>query len=312
MSNNNTSFSEVNDFLKCQQFWFNKYIRRINRKGKGAGPMALGTIGHLWLAEYYRVMQHKFGTNKPPLDIKIEAMAAANNMLARLMTSGEYETALFNRVNEILKEFIKTPEPYEFEILAVERKYGDVLPNNSKVYDPADPNNIYVVMIADLVVKPLTGPYKGRIGLLDHKFVENFPPESAVKINTQLVKQIDTLRGNGIPADWAAFNYLRTRKMDYKNNILFKRDYAEPNDVRIANVMREHVKVSDMIVYYKNIKPEVAQEKVVKVLNPYICGGGARDKECEFYNLCIQELAGLPTKDLIESFYHQGRDGYGG
>lgn len=305
MSLNNTSYSEVNDFLKCQQYWYNKYVRGLRRNSTvTGGPLAYGKLGHLWLEHYYRTLMESNGTNDVSAEERMKAVGVANLELTKAFVTGKYDTTIFAHLTQILVEYFKIEHRFKFDILAVEKRYGDVLPReDTDEYNHENPDNIYITMISDLVIRPHRGPWTGKIGVMDHKFSENFPADIAVKMNAQLPKQVHTLRENGIFAEFGILNYLRTRKVkDIRTIPLFRREYVPINDVRIHNFMREHEIMSRQIIYLKNLPVAKSAEKVTKVANPLFCGNRS-DRECEFFSLCNLELNGNDTRATIKAFY---------
>jgi len=306
MSRNNTSYSEVNDFNKCQKYWFNKYVRGLRRKGIQGGPRTFGTLGHLWLQHYYKYLMEATGSNVVDYPTRIMAIGNANTELALAFATGRYDKSIWGPLSDLLSEYIRRESGFHFDILGVEKYMGDILPRDGvDKYDPADPDNIYVTGIVDLIIRPHHGKFKGQIGVMDHKFVENFPADIAVNINSQLPKQMHLLRGNGINATFGVLNHLRTRQAkDISKLDLFKRNYPPCGETRIENFMREHELTSRQIIYLKNIDPDEAETKVTKVANPFFCGTRS-DKECEFLTLCNEELDGKSTKATIEAFFIQ-------
>lgn len=310
MARNNTSYSEVNSFKKCEQLWFNTYVLKLRKKGVGAGPLAFGKLGHLWLEHYYRILMETTGSNVASQGERMKAIGVANLELIKAFATENYDQSIQPQLMKLLVEYVKTEANFQFDILAVEKSYGDVLPREDVIdYEPGDPDNIYVHMRLDLLIRPRKGAQAGKIGVMDHKFSENFPSPIAVKMNAQLPKQIHTLRENGVDAEFGILNYLRTRQMKSPSQgDLFKREYVFPNDARVNNMMRDHEKKSRQIIYLKNIPVAEAAEKVTKVADPLFCGSRS-DRECEFFSLCNLELNGEDTESTIEAFYRKrGRD----
>ncbi len=49
------SHSEISEFNKCPQLWYNKYIKKLTPRAViSDGPLAYGIYGHKWLEEYYK------------------------------------------------------------------------------------------------------------------------------------------------------------------------------------------------------------------------------------------------------------------
>jgi hypothetical protein len=311
VSQNNTSYSEVNDFNKCQQYWFNRYVRGLSRIGTTGGPLAYGILGHRWLEHYYRTLMEIAGTNDVDYPTRIQAIGKANTELAILMSTDKkrYDWGVYGRlVTDLLPDYIRVESQFKFDILGVEKRLGDVLPRDGvETYDSADPDNIYVTGVVDVIIRPHKDvnyrKWAGKIGVMDHKFAENFPSDIAVKMNSQLPKQIHLLRGNGVDAEFGILNYLRYREIkNAQPHQLFKRYYPPCGENRTNNLMRDHEITSRQIIYLKNIPEEEAAKKVTKVANPLFCGNRS-DRECEFFSLCNLELDGIDTKSTIEAFY---------
>lgn len=294
---NTSSHSQISSYLSCQQKWYNLYVRNLSSKSGKPWEMTLGIAGHAWLAEYYKSLKETCGTNRPSVLEKAKAISNANSVFVEMQRKGSVDSWIITELTQILPLYVNQPVPYTFEIISVEKKYGDVLLSKDQEYVKEDPGNHFVVMITDLVIKALDGQYVGKIGVWDHKFSNNFPDESLVLMNPQIIKQIHTLRSNGIHAEFGALNYIRYRKMDRTKNQVFSRFYVPVSDTRINNVMNEHRKIAEQLVYLKSIKPEDSLALVVKNLS-YEC------KSCEFLKICNDELNGVDPKETIEAFYN--------
>jgi hypothetical protein len=135
----------------------------------------------------------------------------------------------------------------------------------------------------------------GVLVLVDHKFLYDFYTQQLVDIFPQMPKYMAALRQHGYDVKYAIYNMVRTREVtDFDKK--YQQLETHPNDFRIKNAFREQVQVMKRI-----------DEGIV---NPTHTANKMNCANCQFADLCAEDLAGKSTKLMIEAFYVPNTYGY--
>jgi hypothetical protein len=279
------SNSEVSDFLKCQQYWWYKYILRLTPKGHISGPLAYGIYGHEWLSEYYLARAN--GGSKD------DAIGAGNTAIGKLLVENKIDNEFALHLMSILLGYIEAYPDKNFEIIGVEQIYIAQLSDD-----------ISIGITVDVVGRATDGQYAGETFVLDHKFTYNFWSPNRVSFSPQLVKYIYTLRANGLDVNRGLLNQLRYRQMK-NGNELFRRTPVAPSEIRINNVMSQHVAVSVEIFSIKK-----AYQEEARIFEPIKLLDGKTCENCIFVPICEAEINGKKTETTIKAHYTVNDDEY--
>lgn len=279
------SNSEVSDFLKCEQYWFNKYVRELSPKGFITGPLAYGIYGHEWLAEYFKT-RATGGTSD-------DGIAESNKLISKHLQDGMIDTDFMLHLIGILYRYVEAYPDNNMEILAVEEKL--IAPISERVT---------LGITVDAIVKATAGKLEGETFILDHKFTNNFWSIDRVAMSPQLPKYIYVARANNFDINRGLLNQLRYRKMKEENDF-FRRTPVAPSEARINNIIEAHLRVSEEIYSIKTMY-DINHETpyLTKLMDGYRCDG------CQFFSMCDAELNGKSTDSIVKAHFNIGKDDY--
>lgn len=272
------SNSEVSAFTQCERKHYYAHLRNLEPKTTGLA-LSRGIIGHEALAEYYE-------NNRDP---------RAASAVIRKYLEGDYNAdgVMLMELQVILKRYFAYYEDRDAgsEILAVEKSF-EVPVNESYLYG----------MRLDALMRLKDG----RIAVVDHKFVWDFYTQDVVDMNAQLPKYIGTVRFNGIRADLGILNQIRYRQKKGGNTDeeTFRRTPVMPSNQAIRTTMSEQFKVSERIMARRAMSPEEQSTEAVRTMNQITC------KNCSFLSLCLADLNGNDTTNLINNDYQPNSYNY--
>lgn len=136
---------------------------------------------------------------------------------------------------------------------------------------------------------------RGTLVLVDHKFLYDFYTQQMVDIFPQMPKYMAALRQHGYDVKYAIYNMVRTREVkDF--DAKYMQLETHPTEYRIKNAFREQVQVMKRI-----------EEGII---NPTHTANKMNCGNCQFADLCAEDLAGKSTKLMIEAFYVPNTYGY--
>ena len=136
---------------------------------------------------------------------------------------------------------------------------------------------------------------QGKLVLVDHKFLYDFYTQQMVDIFTQLPKYMFALRQHGYKVDYAIYNMVRTRDVKEFDD-KYRQLQTTPNETRIKRAVHEQ------LVQMKRIEAGIPDP--MHTTNKMNCGN------CQFSDLCAEELAGKSTKLMREAFFETNTYGY--
>ena len=163
-------------------------------------------------------------------------------------------------------------------------------------------------MTLDLLVEVTTGPLRGQVLVVDHKFCYNFFTNEEIEMNSQLPKYIVTLRELGFNVRKAVLNQIRYRGDIKDGNKLFRRSYVSPSPTRLSAIMEEQLKVSELVL--DRVRMPVSEYRRIarRSMSKRNCG------MCSFRGPCSMELDGreLEASRALSLHYTENTYGYRG
>lgn len=195
------SHSEVESYLLCRRKHYYGYTLSL-RRVRESMSLALGSAGHKILEAFYAKILAAGNSHDEQLEAFGDALEAAREMHAEIMREGFEQPEQRADLRELVEVFFDN-EPFVLEgwtILAVEKQFN-------LEYDPA--NSSRYPFVVDLIVR---SP-KGKIVVVDHKFVYDFYSYEDSQLQPQIPKYIGALRALGFKVDYGVYNMLRTRKV---------------------------------------------------------------------------------------------------
>lgn len=196
------SHSEVDSYLLCRRKHYYGYTLSL-RRVRESMSLAMGSLGHKLLETFYaHILEHTELADQGNAEVWEAAVAAATEVYRQEVKDG-FE-APENRADllELFLRYVETETLIKdgWTILAVEKRFN-------LEYDPA--NQLRYPFVVDLIARDP----KGKIVVIDHKFVYDFYSYEDTQMQPQIPKYIGALRGLGFKIDYGAYNMLRTRKV---------------------------------------------------------------------------------------------------
>lgn len=276
----NTQITSYNTCKNQHRYAYNLSIQP--KKLKDA--LYRGVIGHKALAGYYNTIKE----NDKALGLstvetaEIYALSVIKAELAEVTRSEPENT---NRIKiliqlvDLIKQYSAYYKTEPFKVLAVEHAYTAPIVED-----------IEFGLILDMLVEFTSGPYKGDIVVIDHKFVYNFKSNEELEMDGQLPKYIKAVRNSGYFVTKGIFNQVRYRSLkDPKPSDIFQRTPLRTDKVAIENIWKEQRHTAVEIV--------MNPAKPIRTLNPYLCKG------CDYQPLCKAELSGLDITNMMAANY---------
>jgi len=237
-----------------------------------------GVMGHEALAEYYRKMQAGY-----PLE---ECLKAAINVLkvetmriAEDSAEDPEKVLVLMQIKKLLQGYANYWSVEPFKVIAIEETM--TAPIN---------DDVEYLMILDLLVEMTSGPYKGSLVVIDHKFVYNFKSKVELELDGQLPKYIKTCRENGYFVTRGLFNQIRYREQkDQSPEKYFSRQDLQSTKTEWETIWSEQSETA--------IEIAAGDRPIRRSLNPYVCKG------CDFAQLCKAELRGDDITMLVNTQY---------
>lgn len=282
------SNSRVKD-LSCERKHFYAHELRLAPK-QYPDPLFRGIVGHEALAEYYKFIKAE-GWEKHE-----EAKKLALDFLFKECANHLTQIHVVNRVRELLTKYFERYSGDRFKILEVEKYYEEV----------RDGYPSYGLRL-DTLIEMDTGPYKGQLIVMDHKFTYNFFSAQLVELDVQLPKYIGVLRRAGYPVSRGMFNQIRTREWGSNNESdLFKRAFTEKySDREIEQIEREHNQAARRIEGWTELPLGIRELDATRNPSAQNCN------YCSFTDLCALDRQGKDTSRTRTAHYKVNPYGYG-
>lgn len=273
------SHSEVDSFLRCKRSHYYGYALGII-PNKFSRPNNIGNLGHHILETYYRLRM----TGETKKDAFHGGMAELKR------AKGHEDIEVIDLVGERFIQYVGYYDDNDFRILDVEGVH------TLKLND-----HITYGMTLDLLVEYTSGPNKGNIVVVDHKFKYNFETTDSLSMHVQTLKYIWALRKLGYPVKGSMLNQIRYRIDVHDTYKLFKRQPVPYTDVQLENIMQEHLYVAEEIYNTKTQPVSWYTYNAPRRLSPRECTG------CYFRIPCRQELLGKDVSLTLTSMYSPER-----
>lgn len=255
------SHSEVDTLNQCEYKHYYAHELKLESKSHSAN-LALGNTGHKFMETFLKAI-HAGADNE---EAQLKAINAIGGM-------DRYIEATALGMKWIAEAWPKL----DWKIVAVEVEYR-VAVSETLVYP----------FKADAVVET-----KGKLAVVDHKFLYDMYPQEVIDILPQLPRYIAGLRNNGIPADMGIYNMLRTRKTNI--DVLVQRETI-PSNNRVIQSFREQLEGMRRI--------EEGIKFPMRTANKINCAN------CQFRDLCTADLNGEDTSLMKELFFQPNTYGY--
>jgi hypothetical protein len=139
-------------------------------------------------------------------------------------------------------------------------------------------------MTLDLLVEETVGPSRGQMIVIDHKWIYRFHTADEIRMNAQIPKYLYTLQKSGFDVRYGILNEIRSRTDIRDPFKLFNRAEVRPSQVRIANVMREQLRASEIISRHLTEPVAVYNENARRNISKRSCG------ICHFRGPCSMSL----------------------
>lgn len=278
------SHSEVESWLLCQRRWFYGYARNLERV-RTSNALARGILGHAVLATFYQAV--KDGATVQ------EAVELAWKTYEEGWKPDIDDRSHMSLENVLIWYFDN--EPYVrrgWQVLAVERDF--LVPIGT---EPED--EIELPFVIDLVCFDR----KGRMVVIDHKFLFDFYGDSGVELQPQIPKYMGGLEEMGQEPYRGEYNMIRTRPLAKTHTAVDRVNQLSlvPTRARIDRTMHEHLVASRQIQAAKALPIDTLEETVLRSANEHIC------KNCSFRDLCSADLRGSGS-DLITRIAYKQRE----
>lgn len=246
-------------------------------------PLYRGILGHSALETYYSLLAEGL-----PRDNATEAAwFVIQEELARIGREEVWNVEKLKEASVIanrIKAYSTVYSTEPFRIIAVEKQFLADFTSDVKFG-----------FIPDLVVEATAGPYKGQLGIIDHKFVYNWKTVEELMLDAQLPKYRKGLQLNDYPVTWIMFNQIRTRDMNYKRpQDMFQRAYGIANPIASEQIWEEQMQTAIEIFYSPEHPPR-------RALAPMVC------KTCFFKEPCMLSMNGQDVSRILEMDF-QKRD----
>lgn len=265
------SHSEVTSFVSCERMHFYGYGMELEPITT-AKPLIIGVLGHRTLEVYFTAI----------LDGEPHELASERAKTYLLGQMTPFNTEEVKLVADAVNFFLKINPFNGWMVLVIEKEF---------VLDCGDYKYPFVV---DLLLKDP----RGRIVLVDHKFVYDFMSNTTMALQTQMDKYIGALRALGYNVEYYIYNMLRYRSIkeptpDQKHRTVT----FMPNDLRIQTSFREQMQSSDRLLARKQLSLEEQSYEAVRVANKLLCD------RCNFATLCAAELNNDAVPLIMQSEY---------
>lgn len=237
-----------------------------------------GIMGHEALAVYYRAMQEGNSLDDC-LEAAITVLKVETMRIASDSAEDPEKVIILKEIKNLLKGYMNYWRVEPFKILAIEETM--TAPIN---------DGVEYLMILDLLVEMTSGPYRGSLVVVDHKFVYNFKSQVELELDAQIPKYIKTCRENGYFVTRGMFNQIRYRDQKDKS----PEKYFLRKDLKSTKVEWETIWDEQ-----RDAAIEIAEgnRPVRRSLNTYVCKG------CDFALLCKAELRGDNIDMMVKTLF---------
>lgn len=278
------SNSEIASWLQCRKKYYYEYVLDLEPK-KQSDAINKGVLIHAMLEGYYAGKSLGWSDNECR-DASMEPlMIAAQAEFSDMVELGIVRELVMTYFNHYMEA-----DDARYRVHAVETKMKADLSDD-----------FAMVGTVDLIWQDSVD---GRYLMVDHKSSYNFWTDEQAAISGQFVKYAYLGRDAGLDVKGVMVNQIRTRPLKTPTaEMLFKRAWVLPSDIKIRNVMKQHIQASGEITEFRNAEAW-KYNAAVPIYDKYICSN------CPFLPLCDSESNGAPIAYQIQADYRQ-RTGYG-
>lgn len=270
------SISQVQAWLDCQRKWMFSYLFE-KQSDHVSTSLATGIIGHELLAIYYQAIKNGHS--------KFDAEQLAMKKLTEHFTAGKTDSEILAKVHGLVSRYISNDNLAELEILEVESDF--FIPINDLFWFGAR---------IDLLLKDT----RGRIRLVDHKFMYDFATPDALLMNSQMAKYTAALRYRGLAVVEAYLNMFRTR---FKSHLLsgktaeelFRRAPVKITEEKIQSNLDYQITASMRIIERRSLPILEAVHECIPIQNPMMCSWCPFKEPCMKMNEGMSAVAALGT-----------------
>jgi hypothetical protein len=275
------SNSEVASWLQCRKKYYYEYVLDLEPK-KSSDAINKGVLIHAVLEGYYAGKSLGYSEEECRDQAMEPIMIAAQAEFSDMVELGGVRSLCW----AYFDHYMDTDTRYR--VHAVETKMKSDLSDD-----------FALVGTVDLVWQDSVD---GKYIMVDHKSSYNFWTDEQAAISGQFVKYAFLGKDAGLDVKGVMVNQLRTRPLKNPTaDSLFLRAWVKPTDIRIRNVLAQHIQASDEIIYFRQ---DMIPSRAVPIYDKYICSG------CPFLPLCDSESNGAPIQYQIQADY-KTRTGYG-
>lgn len=279
------SMSQVQAWLDCQRKWMFSYLFE-KQSDHVSTSLATGIIGHEILAVYYQALKDGHS--------KFEAEQLAMKKLTEYFTAGKTDTEILAKVHGLVSRYISNDSLASLKILEVESDF--FIPINDLFWFGAR---------IDLLVEDT----RGRLRLIDHKFMYDFATPDSLLMNSQMPKYVAALRVNGKPVVEAYLNMFRTR---FKSHLLsgkpdedlFQRSPVKITEEKIQSNLDYQITASMRIIERRSLPILEAVHECIPIQNPMMCSW------CPFKEPCMKMNEGMSAVAALGSGYVPKTSGF--
>lgn len=237
-----------------------------------------GIMGHEALAAYYRAMMAGL-TLEECLQAGVKVLKEETMRIASDSAEDPEKVIILMQIKKLLQGYMNHWRTEPFKVLAVEEEM--TAPIN---------DDVEYLMILDLLVEMTSGPLKGSLVVIDHKWVYNFKSKTELELDGQLPKYIKTCRENGYFVTRGIFNQIRYREQkDQSPEKYFSRQELQSTKTEWETIWQEQSETA--------IEIAAGDRPIRRSLNPYLCKG------CDFASLCKMELRGDDISKMVNTMF---------
>lgn len=282
------SHSEVTNYNECDLgHWF-AHILDL-RPYNTSDPLQYGINGHEILDAHFSVLKDG-GTFA-------QGFKAAFAKLDELKSTGAITAEIANVLELHMQKYFMEYRDVTWRIIEAEKTM--IVPLKDKPYDFG--------FKADLIVEILSGLRRGKVGIVDHKFLYNFWNRSNFRQYVQIPRYMWGARALGYDIDFGIIAQIRYRTFkDYsKPDVeLFRQEEVTPTEARINNAMKYFFKTADEIYERRQLTIQESLEETNPTLSSLVC------KFCDFSEPCAKRLDGHSIKEDLRVNFVKSDYGY--
>ena len=286
------STSEVATFLTCKQRWMYAHHPSYNLEPRTLGiALTRGVIGHKALEIFYKALFDGKTHEAAVSEAQSYIMQAS---LFEMRIGDSEKASMISSLGLILNEYYEESKWLldTYNILGVENVVTAPLPGTSEIEFAGR---------IDLMLEIAKGPNKSEVIPWDHKFLYNFWPEGAIKMNVQMPNYVWAIREMGMRSRKGIVSMLRHRENAVER---FKQEDVPSTSKLRETFILNHVEASKVIVDLKQKSKVGLQEGITRSTSKFNC------EYCPFVDLCYTEASGQDSETMVKASYRPNSYGY--